>query len=77
LRYQPYIENENNMEHLAKVKTLLRHANNRVSANLLTACLGLMLIVNTAHAAADKRIALVIGNSSYTHSPLKNPVNDA
>ncbi len=26
---------------------------------------------------ADKRIALVIGNSDYEHQPLKNPVNDA
>ena len=28
-------------------------------------------------AAAEKRIALVIGNSNYSSSPLKNPVNDA
>jgi len=27
--------------------------------------------------ANEHRVALVIGNSSYTHSPLKNPVNDA
>mgnify|MGYP001347239307 CR=1 FL=1 len=27
--------------------------------------------------AQEKRIALVIGNSTYTNSPLKNPVNDA
>lgn len=27
--------------------------------------------------ASEKRIALVIGNSAYTNSPLKNPVNDA
>jgi formylglycine-generating enzyme required for sulfatase activity len=31
--------------------------------------------VNTA--VSEKRIALVIGNSTYTNSPLKNPVNDA
>ncbi len=28
-------------------------------------------------ASLDKRVALVIGNSSYTSSPLANPVNDA
>jgi parvulin-like peptidyl-prolyl isomerase len=28
-------------------------------------------------ASAEKRIALVIGNSKYSSSPLKNPVNDA
>lgn len=28
-------------------------------------------------AAGEPRHALVIGNSAYTHSPLKNPVNDA
>jgi hypothetical protein len=27
--------------------------------------------------AAQKRVALVIGNSSYKHTPLKNPINDA
>jgi len=27
--------------------------------------------------AAEKRIALVIGNSAYRDSPLRNPVNDA
>jgi len=29
------------------------------------------------HAAPEKRIALVIGNSNYSSSPLKNPSNDA
>lgn len=29
------------------------------------------------HAAPGKRVALVIGNSSYSDRPLKNPVNDA
>ncbi len=27
--------------------------------------------------SADRRIALIIGNSAYKSSPLKNPVNDA
>ncbi|MEM7362963.1 MAG: caspase family protein [Pseudomonadota bacterium] len=29
------------------------------------------------HAAAEQRIALVIGNAAYTNEPLDNPVNDA
>ena len=28
-------------------------------------------------AAGEQRLALVIGNASYKHSPLANPVNDA
>ncbi len=36
------------------------------------------LVFNVSHAAAQKRIALVIGNSGYTLiSPLSNPKNDA
>src|ERR1041385_8241057 len=37
------------------------------------------LIAATANAVADngRRVALVIGNSSYAEAPLKNPVNDA
>jgi hypothetical protein len=38
--------------------------------------LGLSL-ASTAQNAADERIALVIGNSDYTFSPLANPKNDA
>lgn len=34
-------------------------------------------IVAAAHHAPEKRVALVIGNSNYRMSPLKNPVNDA
>jgi len=34
------------------------------------------LIVSNVH-AIEKRVALVIGNSSYNDSPLRNPVNDA
>ncbi|MDO9068145.1 MAG: caspase family protein, partial [Deltaproteobacteria bacterium] len=43
---------------------------------LLLLVVGLML-VQTAFAATEKRVALVIGNSEYNTSPLKNPVNDA
>lgn len=33
--------------------------------------------VPSSQAVSDKKVALVIGNSAYLHSPLKNPVNDA
>jgi uncharacterized caspase-like protein len=43
---------------------------------LLAALAGLLL--GGGAASADKRVALVIGNSNYTHAPaLDNPVNDA
>lgn len=41
--------------------------------------LGLLLTVLSAHAAwanTESRLALIIGNSSYKSSPLRNPVND-
>lgn len=41
---------------------------------LIIILLGIVLILA---AQAERRIALVIGNSSYRTSPLKNPVNDA
>ncbi len=34
-------------------------------------------IPHSSYAAAEQRIALVIGNSAYSSGPLKNPVNDA
>lgn len=38
----------------------------------------LMLVLSpTAWAAAEQRIALVIGNGAYREAPLRNPVNDA
>jgi uncharacterized caspase-like protein len=46
----------------------------------LAACLtGLVvLLVALVPAAAEKRVALVMGNSAYQHTaPLKNPSNDA
>ncbi len=46
---------------------------------IITACL--VSITNTlsdhTYAAQERRTALVIGNSSYSSGPLKNPVNDA
>jgi uncharacterized caspase-like protein len=46
----------------------------------LAACLTAAIVVMGAQApaAAEKRVALVIGNSAYQHTaPLKNPSNDA
>ena len=38
----------------------------------------LLLVVAAFPAAAEKRVALVIGNSAYQHTaPLPNPKNDA
>ena len=46
---------------------------------LAASCLGLAALAATlVPAAADKRVALVIGNSAYQHAPsLTNPGNDA
>ena len=41
----------------------------------LMICAG--LAVNGTALAVEQRVALVIGNATYTNSPLKNPVNDA
>lgn len=42
------------------------------------ASIALIALFFTSPALADKRVALVIGNSAYVHSPpLTNPVNDA
>ncbi|MFN8707288.1 MAG: SUMF1/EgtB/PvdO family nonheme iron enzyme [Planctomyces sp.] len=38
---------------------------------------GILLSVTATQAAEPKRVALVIGNSEYEASPLKNPSNDA
>lgn len=35
------------------------------------------LTISSAYSATERRTALVIGNSSYSSSPLANPVNDA
>jgi uncharacterized protein YraI len=44
----------------------------------LTAVMGAILICQAASAAAERRVALVIGNGAYRHiSKLDNPTNDA
>ena len=48
----------------------------RFAARLLT--LGCLLLgILPAAAAAEARVALVIGNADYAQKPLTNPVNDA
>jgi hypothetical protein len=50
---------------------------------LLAACLGIASAaepqrnIGIAPTSGEKRVALVIGNSTYKNAPLKNPVNDA
>ena len=54
-----------------------RRASMAIVTRILLAALGGLLFSGGA-ASADKRVALVIGNSSYAHAPvLDNPVNDA
>jgi len=49
-----------------------------MSYTALAADKGRNLAVNQVNnALSEQRIALVIGNSAYSNSPLKNPVNDA
>ena len=42
-----------------------------------TAALVLLGLVSVTCAAAERRVALVIGNANYATAPLRNPVNDA
>lgn len=51
--------------------------NARFSDILLAALLGTVIAWSHPAAAAEQRVALVIGNSAYPSSPLRNPVNDA
>lgn len=44
---------------------------------LLTALLTLLTLLTLPAGAAEKRVALVIGNAAYPTAPLGNPVNDA
>lgn len=53
---------------------MVRRIVTRVVATLLAACLGAMAV--TAH-AAERRIALVIGNGAYAKAPIANALNDA
>jgi uncharacterized caspase-like protein len=62
---------------------MIRHLKSGVSSQSLiqlALCLALVCalsLVWPSAAGAERRIALVIGNSSYDTGPLKNPVNDA
>ena len=50
----------------------------RLSIIVSLACIAGALSVSSVPAAAEKRVALVIGNSTYKHvAPLANPSNDA
>jgi formylglycine-generating enzyme required for sulfatase activity len=50
----------------------------RLLATMVAAAVGLVLTVFTHPALAQKRVALVIGNAAYQHTPkLANPRNDA
>lgn len=49
----------------------------RVRRSLPVAMTVVVCLVSTGAQAAERRIALVIGNGAYAESPLKNPVNDA
>ncbi len=49
----------------------------RVTAPIITFLVLISLMLISTSALASKRVALVIGNSDYKASPLKNPVNDA
>lgn len=40
-------------------------------------CVVFVLLAGSCLAAAEKRVALVIGNAAYAQAPLRNPVNDA
>ncbi|MDP2854468.1 MAG: caspase family protein [Smithellaceae bacterium] len=44
---------------------------------IITSLLFLLFITVSLSAAAEQRLALVIGNGSYDAAPLANPVNDA
>jgi len=44
---------------------------------ILAGCLMLACLLAPGAALAERRVALVIGNSAYAESPLRNPVNDA
>ncbi|MBK7000389.1 MAG: caspase family protein [Rhodoferax sp.] len=49
----------------------------RMLRHLLHCLLLLFLGVSLPSSAAERRVALVIGNASYAEKPLRNPVNDA
>ena len=49
----------------------------RCQAAVGTLLLGILLLLMSGQSIAENRVALVIGNSSYSHAPLQNPLNDA
>jgi uncharacterized caspase-like protein len=55
------------------------HRRRKVLRHVATAVAGLVFLVSAPElASAEKRVALVIGNSAYNNTaPLKNPSNDA
>ena len=55
----------------------VQRLHHRLLCALLLACAGLLASAAWAQADGARRVALVIGNSSYTQGPLLNPVNDA
>ncbi|MBN2140358.1 MAG: SUMF1/EgtB/PvdO family nonheme iron enzyme [Desulfovibrionaceae bacterium] len=48
-----------------------------VGAVSVLALAGMLVLYSAAQGAKARKVALVIGNSDYATSPLKNPVNDA
>ena len=48
-----------------------------LSRIILLSLFNILLIPNPLQAATELRTALVIGNSTYSSGPLRNPVNDA
>jgi hypothetical protein len=64
-----------------KDNKLLQHSMLKPIFGLLMLCAGLLALPSIAlsmpAAQQDSRVALVIGNSNYSMSPLVNPVNDA
>src|SRR5262245_6984647 len=66
-----------NAIHSCSILLSKRRASMAIATRVFLAVLGGLLLSSGA-ASADKRVALVIGNSSYAHAPaLDNPVNDA
>lgn len=56
--------------------SMKRYAESINRAMVMLATLGCaLLILPSAH--AERRVALIIGNSAYVESPLSNPINDA
>ena len=65
------------MNIICKKKTIFVIATIFLLSNMAFAERGIRLTSPNSDYSKNKRIALVIGNSRYTISPLKNPVNDA